>query len=261
LKANETMTTLHILSGGAAFGLVSQLEGRFGADTDCRIAGTYNAVGAMRDALLAGAPCDVAILTSGLIAQLEASGHVVAGSARDLGRVKTGIAVPQTASPTPTSPALDVSTPDALKAALLSATGIYFPDPVKATAGIHFMSVLKQLGIDGTVAARLRPYPNGATAMAEMAKAAERGEGGEGGKNGGEGGEGGGLIGCTQMTEIMYTAGVQWVAPLPQVFELATLYTAAVTTASQSPNAAGALVALLSSPHTAAVRHAGGFDN
>jgi hypothetical protein len=52
-KPIKAMTTLHILSGGAAFGLVSQLEGRFGADTDCRIAGTYNAVGAMRDALLA----------------------------------------------------------------------------------------------------------------------------------------------------------------------------------------------------------------
>jgi molybdate transport system substrate-binding protein len=180
---------------------------------------------------------------------------VLAGSARDLGRVKTGIAVP---SGTAEMPALDVSTPEALKTALLGATGIYFPDPVKATAGIHFMNVLKQLGIDGTVAARLHPYPNGATAMAEMAKAAKRGEGG---KNGGEGGEGGGLIGCTQMTEIMYTAGVQWVAPLPFVFELATLYTAAVTTSSQSPNAAGALVALLASPHTAAVRHAGGFDN
>jgi molybdate transport system substrate-binding protein len=241
------MTTLHILSGGAAFGLVSQLEARFAADTDCRVAGTYNAVGAMRDALLAGAPCDVAILTSGLIAQLDASGHVLAGSARDLGRVKTGIALPQTAVASPNSSALDVSTPEALKAALLSATGIYFPDPVKATAGIHFMNVLKQLGIDASVAARLRPYPNGATAMAEMAKAAAAGESG--------------LIGCTQMTEIMYTQGVQWVAPLPEAFELATVYTAAVTSASQSPNAAGALVALLASPHTAAVRHAGGFDN
>ena len=80
------MPTLHLLSGGAAHGLVSQLEGRFAADTHCHIAGTYNAVGAMRDQLLAGTPCDVVILTGALIAQLEASGHVLPGSARALAR-------------------------------------------------------------------------------------------------------------------------------------------------------------------------------
>ena len=62
----------------------------------------------------------------------------------------------------------DVSHPAALKAALLGATGIYFPDPVKATAGIHSMKVLKALGIEAEVADRLRPFPNGATAMREM---------------------------------------------------------------------------------------------
>ena len=231
------MSTLHLLSGGAAFGLVSKLEGRFAADTNCRIAGTYNAVGAMRDQLLAGAPCDVVILTAALIAQLEASGHVMPGSARHLGKVKTGVAVKAgDAQPT-------VGTPDELKAALLGATGIYFPDPVKATAGIHFMNVMKQLGIDTTVADRLHPFPNGATAMGAMAANPASG-----------------LIGCTQITEIMYTQGVQLIAPLPPEFELATTYTAAICTRCDSPNAAGALIALLAGPDTADLRRAGGFE-
>jgi molybdate transport system substrate-binding protein len=232
------MTQLHLLSGGAAYGLVSQLEGRFAADTGCTLAGTFNAVGAMRDQLLAGAPCDVVILTAALIGQLEASGHVVAGSARRLGTVKTGIAV----KAGDTRPA--VGTPDELKAALLNAKGIYFPDPVKATAGIHFMNVLKQLGIDGQVASRLRPFPNGATAMGEMAKTGEPG-----------------VIGCTQVTEILYTPGVTLVAPLPQAFELATAYTAGVSSSADSPQAAAALIALLASPEATALRHAGGFED
>ena len=136
------MTQLHILSGGAAFGLVSKLEAQFKDTSGCTLAGTYSAVGVMRDQLLAGAACDVVILSAALIAQLEASGHVVAGSARALGKVRTGIAV-KAGSPQP-----KVSTPDELKAALLQASGIYFPDPIKATAGIHFMNVMKQLGID-----------------------------------------------------------------------------------------------------------------
>jgi molybdate transport system substrate-binding protein len=192
----------------------------------------------MRDQLLAGAPCDVLILTAALIAQLESSGHVVAGSARALGTVKTGVAVKTGEAMPP------VGTPDELKAALRAATGIYFPDPVKATAGIHFMNVLKQLGIDTEVASRLRPFPNGATAMAAMAATSEPG-----------------LIGCTQVTEILYTPGVQLVAPLPMAFELATVYTAAVSSTAANPLAAAALIALLAGAEAAPARLSGGFGD
>jgi molybdate transport system substrate-binding protein len=232
------MTTLHILSGGAAFGLVSKLEAQFKATSGCTLAGTYSAVGVMRDQLLAGTPCDVVILSAALIAQLEASGHVAAGSARALGKVRTGVAV-KTGSPRPL-----VSSPLQLKSALLAASGIYLPDPIKATAGIHFMNVMKQLGIDAIVASRLRPYPNGATAMMEMAKCPEPG-----------------VIGCTQVTEISYTAGVDLIAVLPTEFELATVYTAAVSSKAANPSQATALVALLSSADAAALRLAGGFED
>ena len=86
------MTSLHLLSGGAAQGLVTQLQDRFQALHACSINATFGAVGMMKDSLLAGAPCDVVILTEALIAQLTASGDVLAGSARALGVVKTGIA-------------------------------------------------------------------------------------------------------------------------------------------------------------------------
>lgn len=232
------MTPLHILSGGAAHGLVSQLEAQFKASSGCTLAGNYSAIGAMRDQLLAGAACDVVILSAALIAQLEASGHVVAGSARALGKVRTGIAI-KAGHPKPS-----VGTPDELKAALLAASGIYFPDPIKATAGIHFMNVMQQLGIDKAVANKLHTYPNGATTMAEMAKCVDAG-----------------VIGCTQVTEILYATGVDLVAVLPKEFELATVYTAAVSSQAANPSHAAALVALLCSPEVAGVRLAGGFEN
>ena len=136
------MKLLHLLSGGAAQGLVTQLEDRFEAESGCGIDASFGAVGMMRDSLLAGAPCDVLILTEALIGQLTVSGELVAGSAQALGVVKTGVAVGDG------EPAPDVASPAALKAALQSARGIYFPDPLKATAGIHFMRVIKQLGLD-----------------------------------------------------------------------------------------------------------------
>lgn len=231
------MTQLHLLSGGAAQGLVTQLQARFLAQTGCTVKGDFGAVGMMKDRLLSGAPCDVLILTQALIEQLTASGDVVAGSAHALGRVKTGVAV-KSGEPVP-----KVDSPAALKAALLAASGIYFPDPNKATAGIHFQNVLRQLGIEAEVSSRLRVYPNGATAMREMAQSPEKG-----------------LVGSTQVTEILYTPGVQLVAMLPKEFELATVYTAAVCSQAQQPQAAAELIRLLISPEAAELRRSGGFE-
>ena len=231
------MKQLHLISGGAAQGLVGQLGNRFSAEHGLAIDGTYGAVGLMKDKLLAGAPCDVVILTAALIQELEQQGHVQAGSARALGIVRTGVAV-KAGDPVP-----DVATPDALARALRGAAGIYFPDPVKATAGIHFMKVLQALGLDQELAARLRPFPNGATAMREMAAATQ--------KN---------LVGCTQVTEILYTSGVQLVGVLPKEFELATVYTAAVCTRAANPAQALALVDMLSADASRAQRLAGGFE-
>lgn len=231
------MTRLHLLSGGAANGLVSALQARFLAQTGPAIEGSFNAVGMMRDQLLAGAPCDVVILTDALIRQLTDSGHVVAGSARPLGVVKTGIAVKDGA----VTPPLENETQ--LRQALLSASAVYFPDPVKATAGIHFMNVLKQLGIDVELGDRLRPCPNGAAAMQALSQAGEPD-----------------AIGCTQVTEIIFASGVQLVAPLPKEFELATVYTAAVCSRATQPQAAATLIELLTSEEAAGLRSAGGFE-
>ena len=231
------VATVHILSGGAAKGLVGALEARLLALHGHTVAGTFGAVGVMKDQLLAGAPCDVLILTDALITELTASGQLRPGSARALGRVKTGVAVKAGAA----QPAID--SPAELKAALQAASAIYLPDPVKATAGIHVMNVLRQLGIAEEVADRLRPFPNGATAMREMATAT-----------------GDGVIGCTQVTEILYTLGVQLVGPLPRAFELATVYTAAVCTRAGAPEAALQLIDLLAGADAAALRREGGFE-
>ena len=229
---------IHLLSGGAANGLVSQLKPRFLARTGFQVEGEFNAVGMIKDKLLAGAACDVIILTDALIAQLISSGHAVADSARALGLVKTGIAVKNDAMRPSVGTAAD------LTQALRSATNIYFPDPVKATAGIHFMKVLRQLGIEAEVADRLRPCPNGAAAMQALSQASESGS-----------------IGCTQVTEIIFAPGVQLVAALPKEFELATVYTAAVCSHAAQPQAAAELIELLIGIEAAGLRSAGGFES
>ena len=229
---------LHLLGGGAAQGLVSALKDDFQAQHGCAIDAIFGAVGMMKDRLLAGKACDVLILTDALIAQLAASGDAVPASARTLGRVKTGIACKEGDTPA------RLDSPAALEAALRAASGIYFPDPVKATAGVHFMGVLKRLGLDEELADRLHPHANGAAAMKAMASAA-----------------GTGLLGCTQESEILYAPGVRLVAPLPVEFELATRYTAAVASRAAQPEAARTLIELLAGTEMAALRLACGFEN
>ena len=228
---------MHVLSGGAAAAVVQGVQAEFEHIAGSRIDGTFSAVGMMRDKLLGGAPCDVIILTKPLIEQLILSGHVLPGSARSLGLVKTGVAV-RSGTPHP-----KVQTRAELHAAMSAAQGIYFPDPDKATAGIHFMNVLKALGLNERLQSRFRVFPNGATAMAAMAKSEESG-----------------LIGCTQVTEINYTPGVDLVDVLPAEFELSTDYTLGVCTGSQAPEQAQILAQLLAGPASAQVRQQGGFE-
>jgi molybdate transport system substrate-binding protein len=228
---------LNILSGGAAQSVVNGLAGDFRAATGYDLACTFSAVGAMKAKLLSGAPADLVILTQALIAELAAGGQVLADSCADLGRVRTGVAV-RAGEPLP-----DIASADALRRTILAADGIFFPDPQKATAGIHFARVLDSLGILSEVEPRLKTYPNGATAMHELAQA-----------------RGTRLVGCTQITEINNTPGVTLVGLLPPEFELATVYSAAVCAGAAGAEAARRFVALLSGEASRALRLKAGFE-
>ncbi|HEY0887026.1 MAG TPA: substrate-binding domain-containing protein [Ramlibacter sp.] len=231
------MSVVNVLSGGAAAAVVKGVQAQFERETGARVNGTFSAVGQMRDQLLAGTPCDLVILTKPLVAKLIESGHVIAGSQHSLGLVKTGVAVPAGAQRP------KIGNRQELAAAFRAASEIYYPDPDKATAGIHFMNVLKALGLDQELKAAFRPYPNGATAMAEMAKSKSPN-----------------VIGCTQETEINYTPGVDLVGSLPQEFELATDYTLGICTNAQQPELARKLAAMVAGPASEAIRRQGGFE-
>lgn len=223
--------TVRILSAGAARGLVAALASAFHDETGHVIQGDYGAAGTMRDRSLAGTPADLLILTRTIIDDLVSRGEADPGSVADIGRVDTGIAV-RAGDPAPR-----VDTEDTLADAVAAADEVYLPDPEKATAGIHFARVLQALEIDEDVKPHLRPHRDGAAAMAALADS-----------------EAPVAIGCTQVTEILATAGVTLVAPLPDSVGLSTTYTAAIPARSADPDAARALIGLLTAPGTAPVR-------
>ncbi len=226
------MTTLDFVSAGAAHGLVTTIA----REASIEVAGSFGAVGAMLEKFLAGEACDVVILTQAQIATLASKGALVAGPQGDLGAAPTAIAV-RAGEPVP-----DVGNASSLRASLLAADAIYFPDPAKATAGIHFAKVLELLGIRDAVAARVKNFPNGTTAMKAMGEA--RGH----------------PIGCTQATEILAVPSVRLAAPLPKGFDLATVYTAAVSANASHRAEAEAFVRKLVGADARSARLAAGFQ-
>jgi molybdate transport system substrate-binding protein len=216
------MNSLNILSGGAAQGLVGSLAAAFKARTGFDIAGEFGAVGAMASKLRQGMPTDIVILTSAIVATLAEEKLVVASSIADVGLVETALAVRVGDRP------VTVEDAAGLRECLLASDAIYVPDTKASTAGIHVAKVLAQLGIADEVAARLRIFPNGASAMREMAVSDARRP-----------------IGCTQSTEIISTKGVMLSGVLPAGCELATMYTAGVTTTAAHAPEAQMLIDLL----------------
>jgi molybdate transport system substrate-binding protein len=230
------MSTVRILSGGAAQGVVNGLAPTFQAETGYAVDGVFGAVGVMRAKLRAGEAADLVILTSALIADLAREGYVIGPSGADVGVVQTAVAV-RAGDAAPS-----IGDAEALRLALRKADAIYFPDPEQATAGIHFAGVLEKLGIWNEPAGRLRTFPNGATAMRELAASAAMRP-----------------IGCTQTTEILNTPGVKLVGPLPEGCDLATVYTAAVCANSPHRGPAEQFVKLLTGDAARALRARAGF--
>ncbi len=224
---------VEILSAGAAKGLLNSIAAQEGI----ALVGEFGAVGAMRERLESGAACEIIVLTDAMIAALADAQAVVRESVVALGNVKTGVARLQGAA------RVSVADAAALSATLVGASKIYFPDPVRATAGIHVMKVLTALGLAEPLRERFATFPNGATAMRAMVEASDAQ-----------------AIGLTQCSEMLYTAGVHYVGHLPGDFELTTGYSAALVSAAKDRPNASRLLAAVASAANVNLRRAAGFE-
>ena len=229
--------TLHVLSAGAVQGLVKAVQARFMEHTGAEIDGRFGAVGAMKEALMSGVPCDVLIVTDAMLRALHGNGAIDGDTSMAVGRVRTGVAVREGE----TLPALDSAA--ALKAAFVAAPAIYLPDTEKSTAGAHVASVLERLGLRDAVAAKLAVFANGAAAMTALANRGAPGS-----------------IGCTQLTEILATPFLALAGALPDPFDLVTVYCAGASSTANDPGLAASFIAMICGPQTASLRRDSGFE-
>ena len=206
--------------------IIAQFEGATGH----RIAVTYGLAAVLKTKFLEGEPADVLILTSPIVDDLVQQGKVAPGSKVDIGRSGVGVGV-KAGAPRP-----DISTPEALKNAVLAAKSIGYSKA--GASGVVFARVLERLGIAEQVKAK---YRDTGTRAGEMLASGEI------------------ELGAAQIPELMAVPGVEVVGPLPADLQTITIFSVALATEAREAEAAKAFIQFLSGPRAAPVYKAKGL--
>ncbi len=125
---------LNVIAAGAVRGIIGGMIDDYSQQTGLKFNLTVGPTGQLRDAIASGKPTDLVIISAPLMAELEKSGKIAPGSRIDLGRVGLGVVVREGA------PSPDISTPEAVKPALIKANTIAYTDPkLGGTSVEHLM--------------------------------------------------------------------------------------------------------------------------
>ena len=230
------MATIKVMSAGAVQSMVTALGAEFEKAAGHKLDLYFNTVGGNRAKLDAGETADVVVLSESAMAELDKAGMFVPGTRIDIARTITGVVVKEGA------PLPDISTPAALKAALLKARAVAYSDPqAGGSSGTYFAGVLQRLGIADQVNKNAVLGKRGY----EVAQAVADGRA---------------EIGTTFISEALTVPGCTVVGPLPGELHNVNTYTAAIHAQSAAPNIARALLRKLTDPVTAARWTAAGLE-
>jgi molybdate transport system substrate-binding protein len=223
LSVRATEVTL-IAAGGIQVA-VERMAPDFERVTGYKLKVVFGPGGITKDRIIRGQPFDVAVVQSPY-SEIIASGNVITSSETPLASVAIGLAVHR-GTPKP-----DISTPNAVKQALLGARLISYPNPASgADAGISIEEMLRKLDIAEQVAPKVRLGEMKMRSMALLAR-------------------GDVDIGMTYVSEIN-DPNVDLVGPLPRDVSTPTALVAFVSSHAKDPAAATALIKYLSAPAAA----------
>ncbi len=230
---------IKVLASGALKLALPQLLADFEKSSGHAARVEYGPAGAIADRVRKREAADVAIVTKAQLAGLERDGKVVRGSAVDIAGTALGVAIRKGAAKP------DIGTAEAFRQALLAARAIGYRDPATgSTSGIYTARMLDQLGVAQLLKPKIKLDSSEGAHPEDVFQSLVTGEI---------------ELQIGQISEIVLAPGVELLGPLPAEIQDVTMLAAAVTTTSQAPEAASALIAFLSSPATAAILKANGF--
>jgi molybdate transport system substrate-binding protein len=181
----------------------------------------YRPTAALKQEIDAGEPFDVVIVTVESIAQLSKEGKTTGGEGTPISRAGVGIGIRKGA------PRPDITTPEALKRAMLGAKAIAYGPTGASTPYITRM--LDTLGIADTMKAKTLFFDtsDGTNAAVVQGKAD---------------------FGITLVSEILPVQGLELLGPFPNEFQGYVRFSAAVSANTKNPEAASALIKFLAGP-------------
>lgn len=209
---------------------VSELFAQFERASGHKVVVTYGLAAALKQNFADGRAADVLVLTSPLIEDLAKQGKVAAGSKVDVARSGVGVGV-KAGAPRP-----DISTPEALKSAVLAAKSVGFAK--EGASGVAFARALERLGITEQVRAK---YKDTGTKTGEALVAGDID------------------LGASQIPELMAVPGVDVVGPLPAELQTVTIFSVGLAAQAKEADAAKALIQFLAGPAAAPVYKAKGL--
>lgn len=214
---------LKVITAGAVRSVISPMIDDYAKATGHSFAVAVGSTGRLREVITSGEPADLVITSAPLMRELEQTGKIAPGSRADIGRVGLGVVV-RAGAPVP-----DVSTPDAVRAALLAAKAIAYTDPKNGgTSYLHLMKIAQDFGIADAVTVKGVHATGGNDAVAKVAAGEAE-------------------LAVVLVSEI-HDKGATLAGLLPPALQLWTVYAAAVPTASREPAEAKAFIAALTSP-------------
>jgi molybdate transport system substrate-binding protein len=201
------------------------------------IRASYAPSGALIPRFDRGEPVDIFLTDSAAIDELIKQGRIVTGRT-DLARTGIGIAIRKGA------PKPDVSSPEALRRALLAAKTVGHAAPARGSiTAAHIQGVFQRLGIAAEVMPKVKLAaggPNGRVSVLVSSGEAE--------------------IGLQQVSELMSNPEVEVIGMLPAELQQITIYSAGVTANAREAEAAKALIKALTAPSAAPIYKAKGLD-
>ena len=200
------------------------------------IRASYAPSGALIPRFNRGEPVDVFLTDAPALDELIKQGRI-AGARIDLARTGIGIAVRKGA------PKPDVSTPEALKRALLAAKSVGHASPAGGSiTGGHIMRMFEKLGIADQIAPKTKLSMGGPNSRVSVLISSGEAE-----------------IGLQQVSELLDNADVEVIGMLPPELQQITVYSAGITTSAKQPDAARAMVSALTTPEAVAIFKAKGL--
>jgi molybdate transport system substrate-binding protein len=225
LSASASAAEVRVMISGGLTAAFNALTPVFEKETGNKVLVAYGpSMGTTTNAIPVrldrGEPADVLIMVGYALADLARKGKVAPDSQVELVTSAIGVAV-KAGAPKP-----DISTPDAVKRALLAAKSVAYSD---SASGVYIQTeMFKKLGIEDEMKGKARMIP--ATPVGEIVAKGEA------------------ELGFQQISELKPVAGIDIVGPLPADLQKITTFSAGVATGSKEPDAARALIKFLSSP-------------